>query len=423
MYYDMDCSIKSFAVANQWSATLNKICYKLGTQLKPFSLLSDEYQKKFGVLNLAECGGLENPDVSMFDEVVSVRNREYKIIPKSELSDKEKRAIFIHYLMATSICYCEVEKWKTTNGVAAKTYDKFLCTRNPAIMGAWMGMSPSEMQAKYSARIQASQYELEEGVLRYVKLLSSSKGNSISVPRTFASYENMKCVPLFMLYAWITGAKEVMKENIVKFTFLKDNHTEREMCTTLSEEIIRKYYSDNLFVSTMLSSVDIDSNQQGGMNLSSKIHRGYVKLPELGSSIYDSTGTRSLNIARILKSEVVTDIDTTFINVSLTSVVDNFKNHVDYLVTSQPTSLADLYNTLTATQEFNGDESPASISDALYQYVDEKEMLFSTSFQRLLHKFMISNPQWFSTYTGKPVQRSQDTPSSISNFSVSQLDF
>lgn len=420
MCYSMDCSIKSFAVANEWSATLNKICYKLGKQLKPFSLLSDEYQEKYGVLDLAKCGGLIDQTMPMIDEVAKVRNEEYGIVKKSELNDKDKRALFIHYLMATSICYCEVEKWKTTNGVASKTYDKFLCTRNPAIMGAWMGMSPAEMQAKYSRRIQVDTADLNEGVLRYVKLLSSAKGNSISVPRTFASYENMRCVPLFMLYAWITGAKDVMQNNIVKFTFLKDNHTERELCTTLSEDIIRKYYKDNLFISTMLSGVDIDSNQQGGMNLSSKVHRGYIKLPELGSSIYDSTGTRSLNLARILKAEVVDEIDTTFINVSLSSVVENFKNHIDYVAQNQPTSLAEIYNKLSATEKFTGEESSASIVNALYSYVDENEMLLSTSYQRQLHLFMISNPQWFTMYTGQPTK---GVSASTENFGVAQFDF
>lgn len=420
MCYSMDCSIKSFAVANEWSATLNKICYKLGKRLKPFSLLSDEYQEKYGVLDLAKCGGLLDQTMPMIDEVAKVRNEEYKIIQKTELSDKDKRALFIHYLMATSICYCEVEKWKTTNGVATKTYDKFLCTRNPAVMGAWMGMSPAEMQAKYSRRIQVDTADLKEGVLRYVKLMSSAKGNSISVPRTFASYENMKCVPLFMLYAWITGAKEVMQNNIVKFTFLKDNHTERELCTTLSEDIIRKYYHDNLFISTMLSGVDIDSNQQGGMSLSSMIHRGYIKLPELGASIYDSTGTRSLNLARILKAEVVDEIDDTFINVSLSSVVENFKNHIDYLAQSQPNALAEIYNKLSATTKFTGDESSASIVNALYSYVDENEMLLSTSYQRQLHSFMVGNPQWFTTYTGQPTQ---GVSASTENFGVAQLDF
>lgn len=420
MCYSMDCSIKSFAVANEWSATLNKICYKLGKQLKPFSLLSDEYQEKYGVLDLAKCGGLIDQTMPMIDEVAKVRNEEYNIIKKSELNDKDKRALFIHYLMATSICYCEVEKWKTTNGVASKTYDKFLCTKNPAIMGAWMGMSPAEMQAKYSRRIQVDTADLNEGVLRYVKLLSSAKGNSISVPRTFASYENMRCVPLFMLYAWITGAKDVMQNNIVKFTFLKDNHTERELCTTLSEDIIRKYYKDNLFISTMLSGVDIDSNQQGGMNLSSKVHRGYIKLPELGSSIYDSTGTRSLNLARILKAEVVDEIDTTFINVSLSSVVENFKNHIDYVAQNQPTSLAEIYNKLSATEKFTGEESSASIVNALYSYVDKNEMLLSTSYQRQLHLFMISNPQWFTMYTGQPTK---GVSASTENFGVAQFDF
>ena len=84
----------------------------------------------------------------------------------------------------------------------------------------------------------------------------------------------MKSIPLFMLYAYIQGLKSVFNDNIVKFTFQKDNGTLREMPVTISEDILRDYYSDNIYISTMLSGIDIETMQQGGLLLPSKIGRG-----------------------------------------------------------------------------------------------------------------------------------------------------
>lgn len=420
--YRMDCAIKSFAVANEFVTTMNKICYKLGKTLKPFSFYSDEFQQKYGVIDLTKFGGMVDSTVTLVDDVSRQRNEEFGIIkkPYDALTEQDKKVLFYNFLMSVSICYCEVEKWKTTNGVATKTFDKFLCTRNPSIIAAWMGLERSEMQAKYSRKIASDAYELGNGIVRYVKLNTSAKGNSVTVPRNFYPVEGMRCVPLFMLHAWVTGCKEVLNENIVKFTFLKDNHTERELCSTLSEKIIRKYYSDNTFISTMLSGIDIDQTQQGGMYMSSKMGRGYIKLPELGSSVYDSSGTRSLNIARVLKAEIVNDIDTTFINVSLSSVLDNFNNSIDYCVLKMPAEVYKIYNKLTGSETCDSSANPVATTDAMKKYVSEKEMLLSTNFQRYLHLFMVENPQWFPTYTGRPLQ-GVTTPTG--NFGVEQMDF
>ena len=109
------------------------------------------------------------------------------------------------------------------------------------------------------------------------------------------------------------------------------------------------------------------------------------------------------------------DIDTTFINVSLSSVVANFKNHIDSLVVKMPTALSELYNKLTATETYTGGESSASIVESLYKYVDDNEMILSTSFQRQLHLFMVENPQWFTTYTAHLVK---GVSTSTQNFGV-----
>lgn len=419
--YGLDYAIKSFAVANEFVVTLNKVSHTLGGKLQPFSLCSDEYQAKHGVIDLAQFGGLGGKDLTIIDEVSQVR-RDLLVqsgIHVGELTDDLKKTLFFQYLMTVSICYVEVEKWKTVSGVTQPTYDKFLCTRNPAIMGAWMGLTPSEAQAKYSARIKTDSAELNANVLRFVKLNQSAKGNSITVPRSYSSTTKMRCVPLFMLYAWMEGCKTVLQDNIVKFTFLKDNHTEREMCSTLSEEIIRRYYSDNLFIDNMLGGIDINTNEQGGMMLSSKAHRGYVKLPELGSSIYDSTGTRSLNLARVLEAKVVDDIDTSYINVSLTSVVPNFTNCLDYCVKNMPDELKNIADTFAPDLKFSDGADAGTIAIKLGEWASGQETLLSTQFQRDLHKMLIGNPQWFPLYTGV---KTETAPVS-SNFGVETLDF
>lgn len=422
--YDLDGGIKSFAVDNEFTRTLNKVSYKLGKDLVPFCILGDEYQKKHNLADLAEFGGFEDSSKTLIDDVYTVRK---EVLQSSGIGLSEddnlsalKKTIFFQYLMTVSICYVEVEKWKTTNGVSQPTYNKFLCTRNPALMGAWMGMDRAEMQAKYSAKIKATSHELMGGRLRFVKLNQSAKGNSITVPRIEYTTEKMRCVPLFMLYAFTEGFKTRLLNGIVEFTFLKDNHTERKMCSTLSEDIMSKFYNDSAFVRTALSGIDINTVKQGGMILSSKANRGYIKLPELGSSIYDSTGTRSLNIARILACKEIKEdeVDTSYINVSLDCVVTNFQDSLEYCGRKNPDALVDIYKEIME-EDAPKDSQVATLINDMVERVISNETLLSTEYRRYLHTFMVSNPQWFPLYTGIPSSREETSM----NFGVQQMDF
>lgn len=419
--YSLNYAIKSFAVANEFVMTLNKISHTLGTQLTPFSLGSDEFQKKHNVVDLSTFAGLKDSTQTILGDIVAERCESLKHsgVYISTPDEDQRKTLFYQYLMTVSICYVEVEGFKTVNGVTQPSYDKFLCTRNPKIMAEWMGTDVSLMQAKYSERIRANTGELSNNIIRYVKLNQSAKGNSITVPRSFKETPKMRCVPLFMLYAWMEGCKDVMRENIVKFTFLKDNHTERELCSTLSEDIVRRYYTDNDFIATMFSSVDMGEVEQGGMYLPSNITRGYVKVLELGASIYDSTGTRSLNMARILKAEVVDDIDTRYINVSLDSVVNNFKDCLDHCLNVMPEELINIHNTFIPDKDVDKNTSPVTLVDYLMRWAYDNEVLFSTQFKRELHNMLVSNPQWFPLYTGVK----STLVSSTQDFGVAPMNF
>jgi hypothetical protein len=421
-FYGLNYSIKSFAVANDFVINTNKACYSLGQQLQPFCLYANDEQKNYGVLDFATFSAFLNQDISLIDEIVDYRKGVFKDfgININTSDEFKKKLLFYDYLMTISICYVEIPKYVTKEGVPTATFDKFLCTKNPAIMGAWVGADTSEMQAKYSSRIVARQVEFDVNELRCVKLNHTSKGNSITVPRNAYSIEKMTCIPMYMLYAFVEGFKPLLDTSIVKFSYLKDNGTIRELATTLSEGILRDYYDDNLFISTMLAGVDINTVQQGGMTLSSKMNRGYIKVPEVGASVYDSTGCRSLNIARLLKAEVVPEVDRTFIKVDLNSVVENFNSCIDYIVKKMPEQVKEVYKALAGTdfKEENCGSVPQMVG-VMQEYVRGREIFLSTSYRRDLHTFMISHPEWFPLYTGKPAQQI----TSSANYGVMPMDF
>lgn len=414
--YSLDRSIKSFAVSNDFVVTTNKACYNLGKQLAPFCIYANDKQKEYGVIDIAEFGGMLDENKMLVDEIAEMRLEAYKLSGVA-VDEALKKTLFYDYLMSISACYVEIPKYVTKNGQAQSTYDKFLCTKNPAIMAAWMGCQPSEMQAKYSSRISGRYVEFQLGELRAVKLQHSAKGNSISVPRNAMVTEKMVCIPMYMIYAFIEGFKPMIQDGIVNFTFLKDNGTVRELATTVNEGILMDYYDDNMFVSTMLSGVDINTVQQGGMQLSSKMNRGYIKVPELGASIYDGSGVRSLNLARILKAEKVSEVDRSFIKVDLNSVVANFIDSMDYMYEKMPDELKKCYVQLTG--EVCESDSVVSIMAGMKYWVESRSTFLSTTFHRQLHKFMIGNPQWFPLYTGMPNQNIV----SSQNCGVMPMDF
>ena len=404
--YGLDKPIKSFAVANKFVETTNKACYALGQHLQPFCMYANEKQKEYKVVDLANFNGFVDKSKSLIDEIVEYRIDSYKDNNiYFDLNDPlQKKLIFYDYLLSISVCYIELPKWTTKNGYQQETYDKYLVTKNPALMGTWMGQSPSEMQIRYSVRIGANSLDYGNNELRFAKLGTSKKGNTITIPRSSFKVEKMSCIPLYMLYGFIEGFKPIIQDKIVKFSYLKDNGTIRELATTLNESILMDYYKDNMFVSTMLGQVDINTVQQGGLMLSSKMHRGYIKVPEVGASRYDDTGARSLNIARLLKAEVVDSVDRTFIDVDLKSVCYSAELQLEYALNHHTADMKEIYLALTGESEDSiKDETDTEILGKAEEYIRRNDMLFSTTFHRVLHKFLILHPTWFPEYTGRPL--------------------
>ena len=282
-------------------------------------------------------------------------------------------------------------------------------------------MSEHELYAKYGIKVETNQTDVGLGEIRCVRFEQKAKGRTVAIPRKAYPVENMICIPLFMIDAFTQGFIPRINKELVEFTFLKDNDTERSIVTTLNTDIIRQFYTDNNFVNYMISQTDLTTVDYCGMTMSSKINRGYAKIPEIGSSIYD-TGVRSLNLARLLSAKPikVEDVDRTFINVDLSSVQFNFTNCLDYLVTNNSAVIKDVFVEFTKKQPKG--TTVAEIVEELKEEVNRNILLLSTTYQRELHRFIISHPDWFPLYTGKPASTNVSSNTS-SDFAVVDFDF
>lgn len=418
--YGLNFPIKSLAVANPFvEKVLYKSSYVLGQQMRPFCLYANDIQKQHGVIDMATFKGLLNPDITLLDELASYRSDVFKNVGLylDTTDEMQKKYLFYDYLMTIAICYVEIPTYRTKDGYAQKSFDKFFATRNPALMATWMGMESSAMQIKYSAQINLNQAMISDNEIRYVKLGRSTKGNKITVPKKNGNIEQMTCIPLFMLSGLVDGVKPYLNEHIVEFTFIKDNGTIRTLPATISESILMDYYHDTNTVASLLSGVDLDREQQGAIVMSSHMNRGYFKVPEVGLSRYDVTGVRSVDVARLLNIRIVESVDRFFIDVDVDSVVESFQMSIERKVGNHPEDLPLIYKDITG-KEPEPNMTTTDFISALFNDVAAKDAIGTTKYRESLHMYMITHPQYFPDYTGMRVISTAQTQKPVNPTSV-----
>ncbi len=424
--YGLNYPIKSLAVANPFvEKVLYKSSFVLGQQMTPFCMYANDIQKQYGVVDMATFKGLLNTDITLLDEIASYRRDVFKNVGLylDTADELKKKYLFYDYLMTVAICYVEIPTYKTKDGFAQKSFDKFFATRNPALMATWMGMETSAMQIKYTPQININQAMISDNEIRYVKLGRTSKGNKITVPKKNGNIEHMTCIPLFMLSALVDGFKPYLSDRIVEFTYIKDNGTIRVLPATISETILQDYYHDTNTVASLLSGVDLDREQQGAIVMSSHMNRGHFKVPEVGLSRYDVTGVRSVDVARLLKIQEVKEVNRFFIDVDVDSVVDSFQTLIEQKVGSHPEDLPLIYKDIIG-KEPDANMTATDFVSALFNDVAAKNAIESTKYRESLHMYMITHPNYFPDYTGMRVMSTTPKPvtSSGSNMNITTDD-
>lgn len=339
------------------------------------------------VLNICDLPPLVDKEhcTNIVEDIAKYRWGSLSFKYDSEYWKEKSNLLFLDYLLSSCFCYVEVfdpSSSKKGNGV-----EKFYATRNRYIAGLVAEVDDSET-AKYVNYLTPALADYKMTRLRVLKLAHQKKGYKISQPRSAIDFTKaVKVTPVFFISTFIQGITPVLQNNIVKFTYIKDNGQKRELITTLSKDIFAKYYGED-YAKDIIGKFEL------------KIDRGYIKVPELGCSRYDETGLRALNISRIIGIEVVDDFDTRYIDVDFNSIIPTFKAIIGAIRTEEAIKI--LYSAF-----LNQEPEEKSINDLkseIISWVDSRFAIGTSTFQKELHNFMIKYPMVFKGYDGKPLK-------------------
>lgn len=300
--------------------------------------------------------------------------------------------LFLDYILSSCLCYVEVfDSGSSSSGKKTNMVDKFYATRNRFI-AANVAEIPVGETGKYVNYLTPvlSDYKMES--LRVLKLSRQKKGFKITQPRSAINFTKaVKITPIFFINAFLQGITPILKENMIKFKYIKDNGQERELITTLSKDVFTKYY-DASYAENIISKCEM------------KIDRGYLKVPELGCSKYDETGLRALNLSRITSIEIVDEFDSSYIDVDFNSIIPTFKATVEAVKNVETMGL--IYQTLL--NESPEKKSLLDMRSEILVYVDGRFAIGTSTFQKELHNYMKQYNVVFKGYTGKPTTFSMD---------------
>lgn len=330
----------------------------------------------------------------------------------SSYPDTVYRSAVYKYLLLDYLCYVELPSVKRDmEGSGYKnSFDKFLATSNVEVVANWMGISPEEADQTYGSRVSACVEDNESDMFSYLKLWQDKQGNhKVTRPRADIdlSKSGTRVVPVFALKQGVDLLYKLSQLGYLDVSFKKDSGQERSIVISSNIQCIKDIYGDSDFFRE-----GIQAMYNGDFLGNPNIGRGYIRVFEVGGSIYDSP-TRSINYARILGIKQITldDIDLSYINIDLNSVLSTF---VDGVLTNYKHS-RDIIGMLHDF-EVSGAKSlklTASSNDLEF-WANGQVTLLSTTFLRELALFMLACPQWFNNYTGTP----KSSPAMASSYSA-----
>lgn len=421
---DMSINKSELRVNNLFCDQLSKVAYVMGTRLTPFrfgTVMGKELD--LSVLHLEKAQGLANSGNSIYSEIVSYRkvqleDRGMKFECDTNTVTPLALSLFYDYLLSVSICYIEIPKTITRNGVVSNTYDKFLATKNVALISEWAGLPMLDVTKKYGERLSTRLADLFDSNLRVAKLQFTKGNRKVSIPRGATNIQGMTCMPLFVVNNFTKGLRPYLEKGMLKFTFSRDNGVEREVVGTLNPEVLMYYYKDSEYIHKCLHNTSFFDMSIGEMESTSTMLRGYIKIPEVGCSRYDDSGTRAVNMLRLTKIEGVAEADPTFIDVDLDSIQENFRTCLEDFIRDNEAGFA-LEQIRQMCFDLFVEELPEDITTPvrgvtyLLNKAQDMTLVFSTVFKRELHIFLLDRPHLFPLYTGAP---SRYSSTSMNNY-------
>ena len=336
-----------------------------------------------GVIDICKLTPLTSDyeSVTLMDEVAQYRADMLNFQKDGLFWSRNKEILFVDYLLACSLCYVEIFN-------DDKTVDKFFATRNKRLAMELSG-TEEEKANIWSSYLASTEADYSAKTLKVLKLQANASGYKVTKPRSAIDFNtSVKVTPVFLMYATVQGVWERLLNNVIKFTYVKDNLVERELISTLSIPLLADMYGSE-------GSIRIHSNMRIALE------RGYIQIPEYGLSKYDKSGNRALNLSRITKMEIIepSEVDRSYINVDLDGVLAVFKSRIFGMTDTN--QLGEISSKLLGV--YKPDTPISELKHDIVSFADTQIALFTTTAKKSLHKFMMDNANLFPNYTGERV--------------------
>lgn len=419
--------LKGRVVNNAMYRGLIELCYNLGGNLRPITFGDLNYfqQKGIDISNISDIFSctMENNN-PLWYELASFYADQFE--ESLNLNDYTTvRAILFDYLLRSSLCSVEVDKVQVYGSRITTVSGKFLSSKNATIVGCMQGVHPTICANTYEKQFDICEEQLRAGQIPYIKISPEAEKKIVKANKLLNVLE-CRIAPLELIDAWLRGLVQALCTCLVEIKYLKDDGEIRTLVSTLNRDILRQYYTEDRSISMLNLAVQSTEFQcSHSLPFRGKADRCWIHMPEVGSSIIDDNGVRAVNFMRIFSLRQVNEVDTTFINISLSEVIEKFNRTLEmYIAKSNAQAITALYNALrvfgfssdlkTPVQMFT---SVTDIAKAIREFISTKQYV-GTEFRKSLHLFMTLNRELFPDYIASNSNKIEKR-----SFGVATMDF
>ena len=316
-----------------------------------------------------------------------------------------KVAVF-KYLLHDYMCYCEVpivKRSQDLNGFK-NSFNKYIITSSLEVAAYWMGISLEEAELAYGGILNEDiELDSPDEEFPYLKLYTDKTGvRKVTKPRSYLdlSQKDLRIIPVFALKTGVDVLwSKVLNDDVYDISFVKDSGQVRDMTVSSNMDVVIDLYGkeNEAFVKEGWSSC-----YNGEFLANKSLDRGYIRVFEIGSSIYNNP-TRSINYARIVGIKEGNP-DMSYMYIDTDMVLDNFVNRLYTIRDEEIPNLVEMLDLMEVGSERVVNGRQLTSKQLIENWASVQETLLSTVFLRQLALFMIANQQWFNGYTGARVE-------------------
>lgn len=266
--------------------------------------------------------------------------------------------------------------------------------------GRWekvLGTKTSDLAREWAVikgQVDEDRLGLVEENIYLLRLEADKQGNrKVAKPRKDYTFdEQTKFIPVRVLAQILTILADKLQQGVVRIVFRKDNGSLRTLDTTLNANLLQAIYGSAYTQRVLEDSWNPYVNTGNILETVPNLARGYLRLPEVGCSRYES-GVSACNFLRVEKIKYNIQPDLSLIDYDLSLVSREFENSLSGIASlGLMRELVDSIRCAGLGVTLNKEVMTYS---ELVDWENDSRMFVGRTFDRSLCLFMLSRPDLF----------------------------